>query len=61
MAFEGVPTTRQVLEGAGQTPEGDRCVDLSWRPDDTFGFEELRRAMAVAKDGVLWLDRLLDH
>jgi hypothetical protein len=26
-----------------QTPEGDRCVDLFWRPDGTFGFEEFRR------------------
>jgi hypothetical protein len=26
-----------------QTFEGDRCVDVFWRPDDTFGFEEFRR------------------
>jgi hypothetical protein len=26
-----------------QTFEGDRCVDLFRRPDDTFGFEEFRR------------------
>jgi hypothetical protein len=26
-----------------QTPEGDRCVDVFWRPDGTFGFEEFRR------------------
>ncbi len=26
-----------------QTYEGDRCVDIFWRPDDTFGFEEFRR------------------
>ncbi len=26
-----------------QTFEGDRCVDLFQRPDDTFGFEEFRR------------------
>jgi hypothetical protein len=26
-----------------QTPEGDRCVDVFWRPNGTFGFEEFRR------------------
>ena len=26
-----------------ETPEGDRCVDVFWRPDDSFGFEEFRR------------------
>lgn len=26
-----------------QTPEGDRCVDVFWRPDGSFGFEEFRR------------------
>lgn len=26
-----------------QTPEGDRCVDVFWRPDDSFGFEEFRK------------------
>ena len=26
-----------------ETPEADRCVDVFWRPDDSFGFEEFRR------------------
>jgi hypothetical protein len=26
-----------------QTPEGDRCVDVFWRPDGSFGFEEFRK------------------
>jgi hypothetical protein len=25
------------------TPGADRCVDVFYRPDGTFGFEELRR------------------
>ena len=26
-----------------QTPEADRCVDVFFRPEGTFGFEEFRR------------------
>lgn len=26
-----------------ETPEGDRCVDIFRRADNTFGFEEFRR------------------
>jgi hypothetical protein len=26
-----------------QTSEADRCVDIFWRPEGSFGFEELRR------------------
>lgn len=26
-----------------QNPEGDRCVDVFWRPDGSFGFEEFRK------------------
>ena len=26
-----------------ENPEGNRCVDLFSRPDETFGFEEFRR------------------
>ncbi len=26
-----------------QTPVGDRCVDIFFRPSGTFGFEEFRR------------------
>jgi hypothetical protein len=26
-----------------QTSEADRCVDIFWRPEDSFGFEEFRR------------------
>lgn len=26
-----------------QNPEGDGCVDVFWRPDGSFGFEEFRR------------------
>jgi hypothetical protein len=26
-----------------QNPEGDRCVDIFWRPDGSFGFEAFRK------------------
>ena len=26
-----------------QNPEGDGCVDVFWRPDGSFGFEEFRK------------------
>jgi hypothetical protein len=26
-----------------QTAETNRCVDIFWRPDGTYGFEEFRR------------------
>jgi hypothetical protein len=29
--------------GSHQTAEADRCVDVSARPDRTFGFEEFRK------------------
>ena len=31
------------MRASHQNPEGDRCVDVFWRPDGSFGFEEFRR------------------
>ena len=35
-------SARHLVLASLETPDGDRCVDIFRRADDTFGFEEYR-------------------